>query len=242
MQLKNSINLIGDLCGTVPVMLDLAKKHGHLQVFQTMDEGKWIYPMLPGIELVNRINEDSPFMELDISDAFSFAERSNIHMTQAYHEQMLMPTPAEPIRPDLNLPDIDVPIYDWVFAPFGRSAPEEQKWEVGKWVELAYALHKQGKSVCILGNSKHDNKFNAYKCVNEFDRPLPEVMNILKKSRHGCVSIVTGISQLCYALGVKNYVFCNQGNNWGRNPDAVNMETYIPRITVEEVLEVLRCQ
>lgn len=239
MQLKNDVNLIGDLAGTVPVMIDLAKKYGGLEVEQTLDEGKWIYDLIPkkyNIKLVDKVGEDA--LETDLSEAFLFAGDVDVHMTQAHHAILGLPTPEEPIRPELDIPDLDVPVYDYVFAPFGRSAGQDEKWPYEKWNELAWYITNLGLSVCVLGNSKYDQK-NGHEIqyyVDEYDRPLVEVLNMLKKCRRGCLSIITGISHLCYATGTKNYLFSNQWGKWGVNPDAIKLETHIPRIDVDDVL------
>jgi len=244
MQLKSNNNLIGDLLGMAPMLIDLSKREGGLKVYQSLDEGKWIYPFIAhqGIELVDYMDEAQPFFEPDISEAFAFSHIDDLQMTQCWHHQCDMLTPEHPIKADLKIPDIDVPVYDWVFAPFGRSAPDDQKWDLKNWYLLAKQLQNSGYSVAVIGNGKLDRPYMgmSYAYVPEMSRPMVEVMNILKKARYGCVSIVTGISQLCFHLGVKNYVLSNQGGLWGQNPDGVLLQTYIPRITVDEVLTVLR--
>ena len=234
--LHNPEGLIGDVLGTVPIMIDLAKQNGGLKVM-AHHEADWLYPLIAhhGIE---RIHETSVVnAELDIQEAFRFSQENGTYMGQSWHNQFGLPTPpAAP--PDLEIPDVEVPIYDYIFAPFSRSTPDNQKWVVGRWFQLARKLVQDGNSICVFGNSKFDSPILGM--VNEFDRPMIEVLNILKKCRKGCVSINTGISHLCYATGTKNYLLNNQGQGWSVQPDAISIETYIPRITVDEMLDFIK--
>lgn len=251
-QIINGINLIGDLVGTVPLMIDLARIHGGLEVYQTLDEGKWIYPMLEkhNIQLVNNVEEGTP--ELDIERAFKFGCENELYMSSCWHEQFELPPPNPPPRPELDFEEVYVPVYDYIFAPFSRSTPEEQKWQKENWFKLGQELNLQGYSVCAFGNSKHDDMFyfeggiygapvsQSKLPYTQFDRPLTEVLNMIKKCRRGVVSINTGISHLCFATNTKNYLLNNQGRGWAVQPDAISIETYIPRITVTEMLDFIK--
>lgn len=243
MQLRNDSNLVGDVLGTTPMMIDLAKANNGLEVFQTLDEGKWIYDLIPqkyNIKLIDNLDEEKGYWSPDLSEAFAFSHEINGHMTQCWHHQVELQTPLNPIRPELVIPETKMRGYDYVLAPFGRSAPDDQKWQNEKWQQLIDNLIKDGNSVCVIGNPKLDFKDQFYNCTLVFDRTLAEIGDLLKKCNKGCISIVTGISQYCFALGTKNYVFCNQSGMWGQNPDGINIETYIPRITVEKMMDFIK--
>lgn len=238
MQLYNDINLIGDLVNTLPVMTDLSNKYEGLRVMQSLDEGKWIYPLIPKDKNISLVPEDNVCsLMMDLVAAFKFGSENDQHMSQCHHHLFGLPTPARPIRPKLEVPDIDVPIYDYIFAPFSRSLPADQKWPIKNWIELLTDLTRVGFRVAVFGNSKYDSplEFGSY---SEFDRPMIEVLSMIKKCRQGVISVVTGISHLAYAMNTKNYLFCNQGA-WGKNPDAICLETYIPKITSDEVLTLI---
>lgn len=238
MQLKNENGLIGDVLGTLPLMYDVAKNFGGLSV-EIHPEAKWMYELIPenyNIKVVESLNYDNPWIELDIGMAFNYSMQTGLYMNQCWHSQIGYNTPEQTI-PELNVPDVDVPIYDFVFAPFSRSTPQEQKWQIEKWEQLSYEFEMAGYRVCVFGNSKHDKKLDN--CFNEFDRPMIEVINILKKAKKGCISINTGISHLCYVVGCKNYLLNNQGSGWAVQPHAISIETYIPEITVEEMFNFI---
>lgn len=244
MQLVNNNNLIGDLTGTVNIMIDLAKKHGGLNVHQTLEEGRWIYDLIPdkyNIKLIQQIDcsPSANVLITDIGAAFNYSQEHGTYMSQSWHDQFGLPTPAA-APPDLDIPDVDVPVYDYIFAPFSRSTPDNQKWHIGHWIDLEIQLKKKGYSVCFFGNSEHDQPINITAVNLEYDRPMIEVLNILKKCRKGCISINTGISHLCYATNTKNYLLNNQGQGWAVQPNAISIETYIPRITVDEMLDFIQ--
>jgi len=237
MQIKNSIGLIGDAVNTYGIMRDLSQANGGLEV-AIHPEAKWFFDLLPpelNIKVVDWVGNDAK--ELDLVGAFNFSHTSDLHMSQCYHYQFGLATPTAPIRPVLNVPDLDVPVYDYLLSPFSRSLPIEQKWDMPNWEQLANRLKEQGYEVAVLGNSQYDQKFKNI--TNEQDRPIAEVLNMIKKCRKGLISVVTGTSHLAYAMGTKNYLLNNQGGKWGVNPDAVSIETYIPNISVDEVITLI---
>jgi ADP-heptose:LPS heptosyltransferase len=245
MQLINPEGLIGDTLSTVPVMIDLAKEFNGLDVLATNGFGHWIYDLIPSKYNIRRIEalDDSQYtMELNISDAFAFSHEDNMYMSQCYHHQVGLLTPSQPPKPELDVPESKHQSYDWILAPFGRSAPEDQKWQNEKWQQLIYKLKEKGDSVCVFGNSTYDFKDQFYDCTLIFDRTMVEVLDILRKAKKGCISIMTGISHACFAMDTPNYILCNQWGNWGRIPTGKFLETYIPEITVDDVLNFISCQ
>ena len=239
MDLINAEGLIGDSLSTIPVMIDLAKAHGGLRV-SIHHEAAWLYDLIPKKYNITVVPEDelNPCLRMDIGAAFQYAQEHKTYMSASWHNQFGLPTPTPAPRPELELPDVDVPIYDYIFAPFSRSTPENQKWQLEKWQDLSHLLDMDGYRVCVFGNSNHDQKLDN--CFNEFDRPMVEVLNMLKKCRKGCISINTGISHLCFAMGTKNYLLNNQGTGWSVHPEAISIETYIPRITDDEMLDLIK--
>ena len=236
MIVKNPIGLIGDTLGTFPVLQQLNKDHEHFSVI-VLEEVKWLYELVPELKLCECSRHDK---ELNISGAFTLSHQHNLFMSQAHYPFMGYPIPPEPVKAELTIIDVDVPVYDYVIAPYGRSAPNEQKWSMDKWIELINSMPEY--SFAILGNSKYDDF--AYPIPENvsllFDLSAMELCNVLQKANYGCISIVTGISHFCYHLNVTNYLIANQGMTWGLQPDAIIIDDHIPTLPVQKVYDVLK--
>lgn len=237
----NDIGLIGDSVNTIPAMIDLAKLNGSLRVI-AHPESHWMYELIPKKYNISLISKPTTFVgySFDLTEAFAFSNANDLYMSQCHHHRFGLPVPVYPLSPELTIRDIGVTDYDYLLAPFGRSAGENERWPKEKWIELKKSLEKEGFKVGVLGAGT--NYPFEWGSNTQFGHPMVEVLNLIKKCRRGVISIVTGISHLCYAVDAKNYLLTNQLGAWGQNPDAVRIETYIPNITVEEVLEVLKCQ
>lgn len=232
MIVKNSINLIGDALGTFPVLQQMAKDNKSFSVIVD-DEIKWLYELVPDIKLCKCHSFDK---ELNLSGAFTMSHQHGIYMTQAHYPFMGYPIPEEPVKANLTVKNIDVAIYDYIIAPFGRSAPIEQKWQLYKWKQLIEMMPEY--KFCIIGNRKYDN-WIFDNCDVKYDLSAQELCNILLKSKYGCISIVTGISHLCYHLGVKNYLLANQSMTWGLNPDSIIIDDNIPNLEPQKIHDIL---
>jgi len=236
MIVKNPIGLIGDTLGTFPVLQQLNKDHEHFSVI-VLEEVKWLYELVPELKLCECSRHDK---ELNISGAFTLSHQHNLFMSQAHYPFMGYPIPSEPVKAELMIIDVEVPIYDYIIAPYGRSAPNEQKWSMDKWIELIDSMPEC--SFAILGNSKYDDF--AYPIPENvslfFDRSMNDVGYTLQRAKYGCISIVTGISHFCYHLGVKNYLLTNQtGMTWGENPDCIAIRDHIPTLEPKTVYDLL---
>lgn len=235
MIVKNPIGLIGDVLGTFPVLQQLNKDHDSFSVI-VHEDAKWLYDLVPEINICTCPKWDK---ELNLSGAFTMSHQQGCYMVQSHYPFMGYPIPASPIKAKLTVQEVDVPVYDYILAPFGRSAPESQKLELSKWLELMNLM--PDKSFLVIGNSKHDQEFevpdNGY---FGFDLSAHQLCNVLLKARSGCISIVTGISHLCYHLSVKNYLLTNQtGMTWGENPEAVCLRDHIPTLKAQTVYDLL---
>lgn len=236
MVVKNDIGLIGDVLGTFPVLQQLNKDHEDFSVIVNED-AKWLYDLVPEIAICTCPKWDK---ELNLSGAFTMSHQHNLYMSQAHYPFMGYAIPEHPVEAELTVKRIYVNEFDYVIAPYGRSAPSEQKWAMDNWFELAKSM--PDKTFALLGNSKHDYIDIAYLPSNvyyRFDLDVHELCNILLASTQGCISIVTGISHLCYHLGVKNYLLANQNMTWGKNPEAVLIEDHIPTLSVKTVYDVV---
>jgi hypothetical protein len=222
MIIRNDNDLIGDFIGTIPAMqalgADVIIRESMVHLFN-----------MTGLKRAY-INEDLSF---DLHAAFELASRENLHMIQANFAYADLPVPQDIPKPILKINPCHAPVFDFLLAPFSRSLPPEQKWD--KWQELVDAM--PGKQFALLGDPAIDpvDFIKAPNITPQFGHSMDYVCNLLKNSKHGLISVVTGISHLAHALGVTNYLFFNQGR-WGQNPDAVLFDKHIPDIEVEEVV------
>lgn len=249
MIVKNNIGLIGDTLGMFPFLIDLAKKHqGIILILEGSAFGlKNLFELIPkkyNIKIVDenfQLPENEQVINLNLVRAFNFSVKNKIHMTQSYYEQACLPTPPTPLKPELDIPFVSVPQYDYALAPFSRSLPEYQKWQQDKWNKLVDSM--PDKKFVVFGDDRHDPKdfiFIKDNVEHMYGKSLIEVMNVMKKCRNGVISVITGISHIAYAIDVKCYLFNNQPMAWGNNFDAIQMKKRIPDITPEEVLQVLQ--
>lgn len=236
MVVKNPIGLIGDVLGSFPVLQQLNKDNKSFSVI-AHEEVKWLYDLVPEIPLCTCPKWQK---ELEMDKAFQLACTHNLYMSQAYYPFMGYPIPEAPVKANLTVCEREVPIYDYVIAPYGRSAPQDQRWDYSKWTELIKSM--PDKTFLVLGNTKQ-NKYwiKAENLSYGYDLDAHTLCNVLLKARYGCISIVTGISHLCFHLGVKNYLLTNQGEEgWGINSDAVKITDHIPTLEVKTVLNILK--
>jgi len=242
----DNIGLIGDFLGSIPVIIELAKRNpNNLSVYfnQSMHD---IVEMIPKKYNINILSEEpsSYDYKLDISAAFQYAAIHKLHMTQTYFHQCKLETPPGPVKPELEVMEFDIYTsnIDYILAPFSRSLPNNQRWPKENWTHLTNAM--PDKNFLLLGNSNHDdiNFIQTPNTKTMFDRPLNEVAYIMKNSKAKLLSVVTGISHLSYALDVPTILFWNQGEikNWGDNPDAKHLTKYIPDITIQEIILALK--
>lgn len=229
MIIQNPNTLIGDFIGTIPAMNELVIKYPDAEFISPMGE---LFDMTG----LKRSTSTIPDILFDLHAAFALASRENLHMIQANYPLVGLAPPMDIPRPKLNVEDIECPVFDYVIAPFGRSAPAHEKWALDKWQQLINS--QPDKKFCVVGVSPNDPINIFHDVYIAFDCSMQLLCNLLQKSRHGCISIVTGISHLCYALNVKNYVLFNQGA-WGKNPEASLIQKNIPDITVDDMINFL---
>lgn len=225
MIIRNDNDLIGDFIGTIPAMQAAGAP---VVIKDHMTE-------LFGMAGLRR-SYDEPTHSFDLHESFAYADKNSLHMIQSNFAQIGLPVPKYVPRPVLNFHEIYTAKYDYVLAPFSRSLPKDQLWQREKWQALVNAM--PDKRFCLMGSLVHDDPsfVTGANVTSMFGQSWVVVCNIMKRSE--LISVVTGLSHLAYALGVKNYLFFNQGR-WGQNPEAVLMQKHIPDITVEEVVRTI---
>lgn len=217
----NPNTLIGDFIGTIPAMQSLQDSE-----FAIHD------CMLELFEMAGlRRSFGTPDISFDLHGAFALADKEGLHMTQANYHFVGLPIPKEPQRASLEVLPMPVDKFDYIIAPFSRSLPEDQLWPY--WQQLVYRM--PDKSFAVLGaNSDNSGYISGKNVTPVFGQSFNYVSNLLLNSQ--LISVVTGISHLAHALGVKNYLFCAQYGKWGVNPDAVKMRV---DAYVDEVIQTL---
>lgn len=242
--LTNDVPLIGDFLGTIPAMVELAKTVQKLYVIHR-HEVRGLFDMIPQRNMFRRVfdERDKPSdftirVSPNDTQAYWYATKHNLYMTQAHFSFLGLPTPLHPVRPVLHCQLTKVPTYDYILAPFSVSLPGDQMWPRERWKQLVRLMPNH--SFAMFGSKTDDpNYLRAPNVTPEFGQPFAEVVNMMRNARYGVVSVVTGISHLAYALGVENCLLEHQDTAWGLNPDSYRIHRRVVDITVSEVSELL---
>lgn len=234
----NSDGLIGDFLGTVPVMLAVQGMYHSVDIMIHPEAFK-LYMLLP-THLTTRLvqvpeGKYDKIYTLDTSKAFEIANQKSLYMSQAYFAQVGLDIPSKPPKALFQITPVETPEYNIILVPFARSLPPDQKWPKEKWQELVDSL--PSVSFCVFGNSVHDPKgyITGPNVEDQYDNDFNTVCNLTYKA-DTVISVVTGISHLCFHLAVPNILLTNQSMTWGNNPDAFQLKTYIPELQVSEVI------
>lgn len=228
MIIYNPNSLIGDFLGTIPAM-------------QAMNATYIISPVVKELASMAQIKfhtHDGFYDKMfDLHKTFTYAAANNLHMIQAFFWDMGLNVPSCIPKPKLHIVPEKTPKVAYVLSPFSRSLPEHERWQKEKWQALVESMPET--SFALIGSWEDDHNFiNAPNCIKIFGMRLNYVSNLLCNAK-ALISVVTGTSHLAYALGVKNYLFFNQGM-WGKNPDAVLLNDPIPDIPVQKVIECVQ--
>lgn len=249
--------LIGDCLGQFPCIQELAKYNKvYIDYPKEVQSLVDLIPKKYNIGSLEDYNKDcfkasiwaDPYStkvyNLDIHKAFSGAQISGQYMSQVYYPQLGLETPETPSKADLEWKEEFVPYYDYLISPFARSLPNEQKWQQCNWQNLVDRM--SNKRFALLGNSKYDNKdyIKGNNVFVEFDKPFSYICNLLKshKSRNvTLISLVSGLSHLCFHINASNILLTNQGiSGWGINPNAYKITHYIPDLHPIDVINKIK--
>jgi hypothetical protein len=230
MKIRNDIALIGDVLGTFPVLQQLNAAFGAEVIVP--EEIVPFYSLVPNIRLLRGIctNWDRRF---NLDKAFT----RSVYMSAAHHEDMGFPRPKVAPKASLNVIPMNVGSFDYVIAPFSRSLPIEQKWDMHNWMILCRSM--PDKKFGLFGHWRDDMpRVIPPNLTLLYDLDWNLVCNLMLSAKEGVISVVTGISHLAFHLGVKNYVLTNQGGpgTWGVSPDAIAIQDPIPSLTVEQLI------
>jgi hypothetical protein len=248
---------VGDFLGALPAIERLGEFHD-VKLFVNPDIYKFLdkitlptvthsvyYPYPYVSHEVRGLQGPSAAEEYVISTnaAYDVGFDSNLHMTQAYFDQLKMKIPLDPIRPRLLLPTLaaDVPVYDYVIAPYSVSLAWGHLWPMEKWNKL---IKRFSKYKFALVGSTTDPRFPEHPNLQQYlGHPWFEIAHIIERARM-VLSVVSGISHLTYALGTPHVLFINQPK-WAQNPNAKAqltdyLITEIPFRTVVRTLELIR--
>lgn len=245
--IHNPDGLIGDFLGTIPIMIELAKRDPDGAIAIIHPEAKHLFDMIPSIHRINRLPDDivafaagseANHQILNISEAFRISHERNLFMSQAHFAYLGMPVPETPPKAELLFPFIEVPEFDYIIAPFSRSLPPNERWPQERWQSFVDSM--PGSTFCIIGHDRDARNYIKGANVTEiYNEPIVKVCNLLKTARKGLISVVSGPSHLAFHLGVKNYLLTNQNMTWGNNPDAVKITWPIPALSANELINVI---
>lgn len=238
----NNEGLMGDFLGTIPVMETLALEDGGADVM-IHGEASNYFSLIPEFYNIKRIYKQEKgydkIHKIDCGAAFGIGNNSNLYMSQAHFRFLGMKVPDKPAKGDLNY-DSQIPIgpVDYLLSPFSRCLPETDKWQKEKWQELVVRL--KDKTFGVLGNYKFDDPMyiNGPNVTNFYSLEMKNLCKLFKNCGT-LISVVTGTSHLAFHLGVRNILLTNQEFSWGNNPDAVMIKQYVPKITVNQLIEKL---
>lgn len=247
MTISNPINNLGEFLGTIPIMVEMTRQTAcEFIIHPTMRE---VFELIPKKYNVREYRGDrfvKADEELDLIRIYNkckLAYEKNYHITQAFFEFFGLDTPTSAIRPQIEVERYRCYDYDFVIAPFSNRLSPQQLWDWRKWNEFCEIMEEY--EFGILGM---DFK-NSTAIKMPIDRknthiihssPLAMNCNYLINSKFGCISVVNGMSSLCFALNVKNYILCNQYRNWNLNPESKRWYKDIPVTQPEEFSKWLR--
>jgi ADP-heptose:LPS heptosyltransferase len=139
-----------------------------------------------------------------------------------FHDTMLHPTqclmawagldvPDHVPQPKLNVPDMDVPAYDFIVAPWSRA--RDRSLETAEAVELVDTLAQlcDEPRIAILGGVTdpfwpvvpwHPGGVVAY----EYGKPWPYVVNLMRRCKKAVITTDSAPSRLAHAAGITNHV------------------------------------
>lgn len=244
MRLINQERLLGDFLGTLPFMQAVATRepleviiHPEAAQLAALSHPKY------GIRFIKTtdVPDDMSLLinTLDLQHAFRLSVEHMLYMSQAHFLQQGWTVPAEPPKADLLIPDIPVPKYDFIVAPFSKSLPEEQKWPQEQWQNLVNMF--PDLTFCVIGSHKDPRGFvHGQNVFEHYGLLLNRVFNLLKNARNGIISVVSGPSHMAFHTGVQNILLTNQNMEWGNNPDAFCIKDYIPTLKAETVARKIK--
>jgi hypothetical protein len=241
--IKNSPGLIGDFLGFVPALQRVSL---HNQVYLEKTEVLQKFYNLIKKDIYNFYYYENQEIDKIIfanTDEVS-ANNKNKYMSGEYlnfiFNQFNIDIHEHAPKIDFNFLLTDTPEkFDYLIAPYGRSAPIEQKISLDIWKKF---FNKKNNFIFgVLGDSRNDNFDifnNMQNVIKVFDNDFNSVYNKMKNSK-GVISIVTGITHFCYHAKIPNILFSNQFANWGNNPEARTIIKNIPNISVNDIEEAL---
>lgn len=233
----NKEGLIGDFLGTVPAMQQY--KQDNEVVFIIHDEAKELADLARlnyfTLSELDKYKDQLDLHELYIEEAYHLAQMSNLYMSQTWFGQLGYVIPEQPPKPELYIKPETTERVDFVVSPFSRCLPDDQKWKKENWVRLFASMPEY--TFAVIGHERDldsDYTANAENVVGIFNKPMNYVANLMMRSTHGLISVVTGTSHLAFALSVKNFLLTNQGA-WGTNPEGICMRSNINKLTVNKL-------
>ena len=170
---------------------------------------------------------------------------------------------SAPVAPELFIPEVDVPSYDIVIAPY-VLADLNRMWPMYRWQQLVDSF-KDEWSIAVIGGSKLPPDADLRKISNAgvghfhdyhrqqmsqrivgadevFDRPLFEVARILQKAKM-VITVDSGPSRMMHGIAGPRHIILAHATcspDWCTYPGALMVHGYMHDIDAERVISLAR--
>lgn len=169
---------------------------------------------------------DAEIIVLGIAAAIGYQFGPTVmHPTQAIMAWAGLDIPDEVPQPKINVADADVPVYDYLIAPFSKS-PERSltRAELGALVASLPA----GSRIGVLGGAEDPQVFEHHVAFPEYGKTLTTVVNMMRKCKGAVITTDSACNRLAHAAGIKNHLLIANSSvtplQWQRHPDATVLD------------------
>jgi hypothetical protein len=164
----------------------------------------------------------------------------SLHPTQVLMRYAGLDVPDEVPQPRITVPDLDVPSYDFLIAPRAHLAPERSlSYEFA--AELSQRLQEIMGTVAFVGGYNDPRVDNLVD--HHYGKPLPYVVNLLRKCRGAVITCDSGVSRLCHAAGIDNHILLASTVvplEWATHPKAHVYYTEPNGWKIERILDLTK--
>ncbi len=170
----------------LPVICALAKRHKRLYLAMANEQVRqiadlpWYDPKTGTGNVVDVLHEEPEYDRqqmvtyvLGIAYGCNYLRGVKYHLTRHLAESVGVE--VDDIRPRIKVPDMEVPAYDVVLAPF--AAAESRTLTNEEALALQDAIYKSDFSVGVITGGPKDRSFGLH------DLPFPEVVNLMRAAK-----------------------------------------------------------
>jgi hypothetical protein len=170
---------------------------------------------------------------------------------------------SAPVAPEFYIPDLDVPSYDIVIAPY-VLADMSRMWPMYRWQQLVDSL-KDDWRIAVIGGTKlppdeelrkisnagvgHFHDYHRQQMSQRivgadevFDRPLVEVACMLQRAKL-VITVDSGPSRMMHGIQGPTHIILAHAtcsSDWCTHPGAIMLHNYMHNIEAERVISLAR--